>query len=63
MHEVTFDIVEYSPAAHSVHELAPVPVPLSVIEPAAQSLQYPWPSLDWYLPAGHSTQAAPLVPD
>ena len=33
------DAVEYFPTAHAVHVVAPVPAPLSVIEPAAQAVQ------------------------
>ena len=33
------DAVEYFPTAHNVHVVAPVPAPLSVIEPAAQAVQ------------------------
>ena len=32
------DAVEYFPTAHNVHVVAPVPAPLSVIEPAAQAV-------------------------
>ena len=41
VHEATFDAVEYVPTAHAVHELAPAAVPVFVIDPAAQSVQYP----------------------
>ena len=33
------DAVEYFPTAHNVHVVAPVPAPLSVIDPAAQAVQ------------------------
>ena len=32
------DAVEYLPTAHAVHVVAPVPAPLSVIDPAAQAV-------------------------
>ena len=32
------DAVEYFPTAHNVHVVAPVPAPLSVIDPAAQAV-------------------------
>ena len=32
------DAVEYFPTAHAVHVVAPVPAPLSVIDPAAQAV-------------------------
>jgi hypothetical protein len=39
MHDVDrFDAVEYFPTAHAVHVVAPVPAPLSVIDPAAQAV-------------------------
>jgi hypothetical protein len=39
MHDVArCDAIEYFPTAHSVHVVAPVPAPLSVIEPAAQAV-------------------------
>ena len=34
----TFESVEYLPTAHGVQMLAPVPVPVLVIEPAPQSV-------------------------
>ena len=39
MHAATFDAVEYLPMAHLVQMLAPVPVPVFVIEPAAHAMQ------------------------
>ena len=41
MHDVTFDVVEYLPAAHGVHFVAPTEEPVFVIEPGWQGLQYP----------------------
>jgi hypothetical protein len=38
-HAATFDAVEYFPAAHAVQLLAPVPVPVSVREPALHAMQ------------------------
>jgi hypothetical protein len=37
VHTATFDAVEYFPASHSVHVLAPVLVPVLVMEPAAHA--------------------------
>ena len=37
MHALAADTVEYLPAAHSLHELAPTSVPVFVIEPAPHS--------------------------
>ena len=39
VHDATLDPVEYVPAAHAVHKLAPGAVPVSVIEPATHALQ------------------------
>ena len=38
-HAATFDAVEYCPAAHAMQLLAPVPVPVSVREPALHAIQ------------------------
>ena len=40
MHDATFDAVEYLPAPHAVHAVAPDSAPLSVIEPAWHPSQY-----------------------
>ena len=37
VHAATYDAVEYLPTAHAVHAVAPVLVPVSVIEPAPVS--------------------------
>ena len=39
MHAATVEAVEYFPAVHAVHVVAPVFTPVSVIDPAAQSVQ------------------------
>ena len=64
MHWATFDAVEYLPAPHSVHVVAPVLVPVFVIEPAAQSAHDGTVEAVEYLPAGHAVQlvALALVP-
>ena len=64
MHDATADAVEYLPAAHSVHAVAPVLTTVFVIEPAAQSVHDATFELVEYLPASHAAQAfAPaLVP-
>ena len=38
VHDATFDAVEYCPAPHAVHELAPASEPVFVIDPAAQAM-------------------------
>ena len=38
MHACTFEAVEYFPAPHAVHFVAPVPVPSLVNDPAAHSV-------------------------
>ena len=50
VHDATSEAVEYLPAPHSVHVLAPVPVPVFVIEPAAHVLQSKLPSVLDHLP-------------
>ena len=62
MHSTTFDSVEYFPAPHFVHVVAPVPVPVFVIEPAAQSVHEATLELVEYLPALHGVHAfAPVL--
>ena len=55
MHAATFDAVEYLPTAHAVHVVAPVPVPASVMEPAAQSVHDATFDAVEYLPAAHAS--------
>ena len=43
-HESALDAVEYFPAAHNLHVVAPEPGPSLVIEPAGQSLHWVLPS-------------------
>jgi hypothetical protein len=38
VHAVTFDCVEYMPTLHVLHELAPPPRPVLVIDPASHKL-------------------------
>ena len=56
VHVSTFDAVEYMPAAHAAHELAPGREPLFVIEPAAQSMHDAMFDAVEYLPATHAVQ-------
>ena len=64
MQAPTFDAVEYLPTAHAVHVVAPVLVPASVIEPAAQSVHVESVDFVEYLPASHLAHliAPALVP-
>ena len=57
MHKVTFDAVEYLPAAHSRHELAPALAPAFVIEPAPQWMHDATFDAVEYLPATHAVHA------
>jgi hypothetical protein len=73
---VTLDEVEYLPAAHMVHLIAPVLLPLSVTEPALQLLQFTpashgqyipamqgmhsWPRLSWNFPGGQFVHLSAL---
>ena len=62
MHDAAAEVVEYLPAAHSVHVEAPVSVPVFVIEPAAQSVHDATFELVEYLPALHGVHAfAPVL--
>ena len=45
------DTVEYLPAAHSLHELAPTSVPVFVIDPAPHASHDVLPALPEYWPA------------
>jgi hypothetical protein len=56
MHDDTSDAVEYFPAPHSAHELAPVLVPVLVIEPALQMLHSAALELVEYLPLLQAVQ-------
>ena len=61
MQDWTFDAVEYLPAAHWAHELAPVVDPVFVIEPAAHLLQSAAllkPVVPLYVPASQSVHDA-----
>ena len=60
----TFESIEYLPNAHGVQMLAPVPVPVLVIEPAPQSVHVESVDFAEYLPAAHSSHviAPALVP-
>ena len=63
VHAATFDSLEYLPTAHLAHMLAPVLVPVFVIEPAAhcaQSLASFEPVVPLYVPASQSVHAATL---
>jgi hypothetical protein len=56
MHDVArFDAIEYCPTAQAVQVVAPVLLPLSVIEPAAQAVQDGTYDTVEYLPAAHSS--------
>ena len=54
VHKATFDAVEYLPAAHGVHELAPASVPVFVIEPAPHSMHDVTFDAVEYLPTSHA---------
>ena len=56
VHDATSDAVEYLPAPHSVHVLAPALVPVFVTEPAAQSVHDATFEAVEYLPATHRVQ-------
>jgi hypothetical protein len=59
MHVATLDAVEYLPTAHTVQMLAPMLMPVFVIEPAAhvaQSLANAAPIVSTYVPAAQPMQ-------
>ena len=58
MHDATSDVVEYLPAAHLEHVVAPFDSPVFVIEPGSQVLQYVLPAEPVYSPAAHWMQAS-----
>ena len=63
VHALTLDSLEYLPTAHAVQMLAPVLVPVFVIEPAAhcaQSLASFEPVVPLYVPGTQSTHAATI---
>ena len=57
VHDAAAEVVEYLPAPHSLHVVAPTPVPVFVIEPAAQSVQDATFEAVEYLPATHAVHA------
>jgi hypothetical protein len=63
-HDDTADAIEYFPAAHSVHELAPLPLPVFVIEPVSQVVHgaSELGSAE-YMPAAHATHEIAPVAD
>ena len=62
MQAATFDAVEYLPTAHAVHVVAPVLMPLSVIEPAPQVVHDATFDAVEYLPGAHAVHALAPVP-
>ena len=61
LHSATFDSLEYLPTAHAVQMLAPVLVPVFVIEPAAQSEHDFTSEAAEYLPASHAVHVVAPV--
>jgi hypothetical protein len=62
MHASTLDAVEYLPTAHAVHVVAPLPAPLSVIEPAAHSVHDATLDTIEYVPVVHAVHELAPVP-
>ena len=64
LHESTLEAVEYLPNSQLVHSVAPLPGPVSVIEPARQSSHDSILDAAEYFPAGHSLhdEAPGLLP-
>ena len=63
MHAETLDAVEYLPAAHSTHELAPPKDPVFVIEPAPHPMHDESVDTVEYLPAPHAVHAVAPAAD
>jgi hypothetical protein len=62
VHAATLDAIEYFPATHSVHSVAPGLVPLSVIEPAPHGVHDATFDALEYVPAAHAVhKLAPAV--
>ena len=61
MHDATVDAVEYLPAAHGVHELAPAAAPVFVIKPALHSMHDATFDAVEYLPAPHAVHFVALA--
>jgi hypothetical protein len=61
-HAVTAEVAENLPAAHSVHTLAPGPVPVFVTDPIAHSVHdVSRLGLAEYVPTAHAMQVVPSV--
>ena len=60
-HEATFDAVEYLPAAHWLHVVAPALGPVFVTDPAPQSMQDATFDASEYLPAPHAVHFVALA--
>ena len=54
VHVATFDAVEYFPTTHVAHNVAPGPVPVSVIEPAPHGVHDATVDALEYVPAAHA---------
>ena len=62
MHAATSDAVEYLPAPHAVHVVAPSLLPVSVIDPAAHVMHESTSDAVEYSPAAHAIhERAPAV--
>jgi hypothetical protein len=62
VHDAAAEVIEYVPPPHSLHEVAPAPVPVFVIEPAAQSVHDATFEVVEYLLATHAVQfVAPIL--
>jgi hypothetical protein len=44
LHTESLELIDHMPLSHAMHDLAPTTLPLLVIEPAWQSVQYPFPT-------------------
>ena len=54
MHDATFDVTEYLPVLHLLHELAPAAVPVFVIDPATHPMHSSTFDAVEYIPAAQA---------
>ena len=62
MQAATLEAVEYFPAGHAMHVVAPAAAPVSVMDPAVQSVQAATLEAEEYFPLTHGVHAiAPVA--
>ena len=61
MQAATLEAVEYFPAGHAMHVVAPAAAPVSVMDPAVQSVQAATLEAEEYFPLTHGVHAVAPV--